>query len=215
MVCMSELKKKFVVEGPIGVGKSSLAKRLAASFGAPLLLEQPVENPFLEGFYNSPERFALPTQLSFLLQRVRQLKEMKHDHLFTRGWVADFMLEKDRLFAQITLNEDELRLYQDVYQNVVIERPQPDLVIYLQAPVDVLLERIHRRRVKYEMGMDQAYLHRLSDAYTNFFHRYNDGALLIVNATEINPINNDDHYTMLLEQLHSIEGGKHFFNPLA
>ena len=212
---MQARDKYIVVEGPIGVGKSSLAKRLAASFDSSLLLEQPAQNPFLERFYKKPKQFALPTQLFFLFQRVRQLQEMKQSDMFTPGWVADFMLEKDPLFAQLTLDDDEFRLYQQVYQNLTIDRAQPDLVIYLQAPVDVLLDRVHRRRIKYEMGMDRQYLQRLSDAYTTFFHRYNDAALLIVNAAEINPVDNDDHYAHLLNHLNQIEGGKHFFNPLA
>lgn len=204
-----------MVEGPIGVGKSSLARRLAESFSAVELMEQPAKNPFLERFYKSPKRFALPTQLFFLFQRVRQLQDMKQTDLFSSGWVADFMLEKDPLFAQVTLDDDEFRLYQQVYQNLNIDRLVPDLVIYLQAPVEILSERINRRRVKYELGMDRGYLQRLSDAYTAFFHRYNDSALLIVNAAEINPVENDQHYTALLEHISQIDGGKHFFNPLA
>lgn len=209
-------KDKYIaVEGPIGVGKSSLAKRLADSFGSTLLMELPSKNPFLERFYKSPKRFALPTQLFFLFQRVRQLHDMKQADLFTPGWVSDFMIEKDPLFAQLTLDDDEFRLYQQVYQNLTIDRISPDLVIYLQAPVEVLQERIERRGIKYEKGMDRNYLQRLSDAYTTFFHRYNDASLLIVNAAEINPVDNDAHYTALLEHIGQIEGGKHFFNPLA
>jgi len=212
---MSAKEKTIVVEGPIGVGKSSLARRLADTYRSSLLMEQPNQNPFLERFYKKPKQYALPTQLFFLFQRVRQLQEMKQADLFTPGWIADFMLEKDPLFAQINLDDDEFRLYQQVYQNLTIDRIQPDLVVYLQAPVDVLLERINKRRVRYEMGMDRAYLQKLSDAYTAFFHRYNEAALLIVNAAEINPVDNDEHYANLVLHLDSINAGKHFFNPLA
>lgn len=207
--------KHIAIEGPIGVGKSSLAKRLAASFDSSLLMEKPAQNPFLERFYKSPKKFALPTQLFFLFQRVRLLQDMKQSDMFSPGWVADFMLEKDPLFAQISLDDDEFRLYQQVYQNLTIDRIQPDLVIYLQAPVDTLMERIRRRGVKYELGMDRSYLQKLSDAYTTFFHRYNDSALLIVNAAEINLVDNEQHYQALLTHLAQIKGGKHFFNPLA
>jgi len=207
--------KYIVIEGPIGVGKSSLAKKLAASYGASLMLEKPKENPFLERFYKSPKRFALPTQLFFLFQRVQQIADMKQDDMFTPGRIADFMIEKDPLFAQVTLSDDEFRLYQQVYQNLTIDAPQADLIIYLQAPVNVLQERIKKRRVKYEMSIDDAYLQRLSDAYTTFFHRYNDTPLLIVNAAQINPVDNESHYTALVKHIDRVDAGKHFFNPLA
>lgn len=206
--------KYIVVEGPIGVGKSSLAKRLATSLNCSLVLEKAQDNPFLERFYKSPKQYALPTQLFFLFQRMGQMAEMTQDDIFQPGRVTDFMLEKDPLFAQITLDDDEYRLYQQVYQNLKISKPQPDLVIYLQAPVDILQERVHKRRVRYEMGMDLAYLQRLSDAYAAFFHRYNDAPLLMVNATEINPVDNEAHFAELLAHIKRIDAGKHFFNPL-
>lgn len=208
-------RKYIVIEGPIGVGKSSLAKKLANTFASSLLLERPAENPFLERFYKTPKRFALPTQLFFLFQRVRQLADIKQEDMFTPGRVADFMLEKDPLFAQITLDDDEFRLYQQVYQNLTIDRPEPDLVIFLQAPVNVLQQRIKKRRVKYEQDMDVSYLQKLSDAYTTYFHRYSETPLLIINAAEINPIDNQEHYHALVNQIDRIQGGKHFFNPLA
>lgn len=202
-----------MIEGPIGVGKSSLARKLAATFDSRLLLEQPAENPFLERFYATPRQYALATQLFFLLQRVRQLQEVAAEQQ-AGGRVADFMLEKDPLFARINLDRDEFELYQQVYRNLRIDAPRPDLVIYLQAPTDVLVERIHKRRIKYEFGMDPAYLQRLGDSYTEYFHRYRQTPLLIINAAEINPLENASHYTSLVEHIARIEAGKHYFNPM-
>lgn len=206
--------KYIVVEGPIGVGKSSLVKRLAASFNSDLVMEKPTKNPFLKRFYSQPKRFALPTQLFFLFQRIRQLQELQQDDLFSQGRVADFMLEKDRLFAQVTLDDDEYRLYQQVYTNLNVEIPQPDLVIYLQAPVDVLQQRIRKRGIRYEQNMSADYLQRLTDVYTTFFHRYDASPLLVVNATEMNFVDEELHYQALVEHIKTVNRGKNYFNPL-
>ena len=168
----------------------------------------------MERFYDSPKHYALPVQLYFLFQRVRQLQELKQDDMFSPGRIADFMLEKDILFAQVTLDDDEYRLYQQVYQNLNAEIPKPDLVVYLQAPVDVLHQRIHKRGISYELDIKSDYLHRLSDAYTAFFHRYNQTPLLIVNAADINFVENEAHYQALLNHIQAIKAGKHYFNPL-
>lgn len=209
------LQRYIAIEGPIGVGKSSLAKRIAKTVGSSLLLEKPAENPFLERFYKSPRRYALPAQLFFLFQRVRQMQDIKQRDMFTPGRVADFILEKDPLFAQVTLNDEEFRLYQQVFNNLQIDTLKPDIVIYLQAPVDILQQRIKKRRNRFEQNIEHVYLKKLCDAYTTFFHRYSETPLLIVNAAEFNPIDNDQHYQALLNQIAKIEGGKHFFNPLA
>lgn len=206
--------KYIVIEGPIGVGKSSLCRKLATTFNSPLLLEKPAENPFLARFYKSPKRYALPTQLFFLFQRVRQLSNLKQEDMFSPGRIADFMLDKDPIFAQMTLDDDEFRLYQQVFHNLAIDQPEPDLMVYLQAPVNVLQERIRKRGIKYEQDIDANYLQRLSDAYTTYFHRYSKTPLLIVNAADINPIENEAHYTALLQHIDRIDAGKHFFNPL-
>jgi deoxyadenosine/deoxycytidine kinase len=203
----------IVVEGPIGVGKTSLARRLAKSFGTELLLEGAEANPFLERFYRKPKETALPTQLFFLFQRARQIQALRQADMFRPVRVADFLMEKDRLFAALTLEDDEFQLYEQVYAQMTIDAPVPDLVIYLQAPVEVLLARIANRGIEYERQIDAAYLQRLTDAYTNFFYQYNDAPLLIVNAAELDYVNNDQDYTVLLEQVRTIRSGRHFFNP--
>ena len=204
----------IVVEGPIGVGKTSLARRLGDTFGSDLVLENPDNNPFLERFYRSPKHYALPTQLYFLFQRIRQLQELMQDDLFSTGRVSDFLLEKDILFAQVTLDDDEYRLYQQVYNNLSIDVPQPDLVIYLQAPVDVLMGRVRQRGIRYEADIHPEYLQRIADAYTAYFHRYSVAPLLIVNAAEMNFIEKEEHYEALVEHISTVGSGKHFFNPL-
>lgn len=204
-----------VVEGPIGVGKTSLTHRLAQVFGSDTLLEQPAENPFLERFYKSPRQFALPTQLFFLFQRARQIEVLKQGDMFRPGCISDFMLEKDALFARTNLEDDELRLYEQVYAQLKLELPVPDLVIYLQAPSNILAERINRRGIDYERRIERDYLDRLVDAYTRFFYEYREAPLLVVNAAEINFVDSDEDFHLLLEQIRKINSGRHFFNPMA
>ncbi len=203
----------IVIEGPIGVGKTTLANKLAASFGSDLLLEGAVDNPFLEKFYEDPNAAALPTQLFFLLQRARQLKAMKQEDMFNPVRVADFLIEKDRLFAELTLDNDELDLYGQVYASLTIDIPRPDLVVYLQAPVEVLLSRIQKRGLKHERFIEAAYLQRLSDSYIQFFYQYNNAPLLIVNAADIDFANNDDDYQLLHQRITEVKSGRHYFNP--
>jgi len=205
----------IVVEGPMGVGKSSLASRLAEQFNADILFEQPEENPFLERFYRSREKYALPTQLHFLFQRCQQMKTLQQRDLFHSSVVSDFLLEKDRLFAQLNLDEDELHLYDQIYRHMSPELPRPDLVIYLQAPVSVLMQRIRRRGIDAEQDIDGDYLKSLCDIYSQFFHSYTRSPLLVVNAENINHVDSDDDYTMLLNHILSIKSGRHYFNPLS
>lgn len=202
-----------VVEGPIGVGKTSLAERLAARFGTELLLEGPEENPFLERFYQDPKGAALPTQLFFLFQRAQQIQSLRQSDIFQPVRVSDFMLDKDRLFAELTLDADELNLYQQVYDKLALDAPDPDLVVYLQAPVETLMGRIGRRGIAYEQAIERSYLERLSDAYTRFFYDWHRSPLLIVNTADINPIDDDRDFELLFEEICKVKSGRHFFNP--
>ena len=207
------LPRFVAVEGNIGVGKTTLAKRLASTFNYQTLLEAAEENPFLERFYQDRRHNALPTQLHFLFQRSQQFKELRQDDMFSPLRVADFLLEKDPLFARVTLGDDEYSLYRKVYDQLIHEVPKPDLVVYLQAPIDVLMKRVKQRGIAAEQRIDQDYLQQLNEAYTQFFHYYNDAPLLIVNAAEIDLANNPQHYRTLVEYLLTIRNGRHYYNP--
>jgi deoxyguanosine kinase len=211
----SDLPHRYVVvEGPIGVGKTSLARRLAATFGGELVLEQAIDNPFLERFYRNPRAGALPAQLYFLFQRAQQLAALKQQDMFAPLRFADYLLDKDRLFASLTLDEAELALYEQVHAKLAIEPPKPDLVVYLQAPAGVLLERIARRGIAYEGLIDRAYLERLNEAYARFFLAYERGPLLIVNAANIDLVNNDADYQELVSMIRTVRRGRSYYNPL-
>ena len=211
---MSPLSPEYiVVEGPIGVGKTTLARRLADSLRTSLLLEHAEENPFLPRFYQDPRAAALPTQLHFLFQRARQIHALRQADLFRRDQVADFLVQKDELFARATLNSDELELYYQVYNRLALDAPAPDLVIYLQAPVEVLLRRIHSRGVAYEKRIEEGYLKRIADAYVEFFYHYHASPLLIVNTADLNLADDARNYELLLERVRANTPGRHFFNP--
>lgn len=207
-------QRYIVVEGPIGVGKTHLVKRLAASFSGATLLEQPEQNPFLEKFYTHPQQSALPTQLSFLMQRIKLSQGLQQDDFFNELQISDFMIDKDRLFAQITLDDDELALYNMVYDNLTMQRRIPDLVIYLQAPLSVLKNRLSQRGISYEQRIEDAYLQRLTESYADFFHYYESSPLLIVNAEQINLVDSEQDYENLIEQIARIKSGRHYYNPM-
>ena len=209
---MTEPFRYIVIEGPIGVGKTSLANKLALEFGSELLLEKAEENPFLANFYQNPQQYALSAQLHFLLQRAQQVQDFRQSDLFRGSYIADFMVDKDRLFAQMTLNKDELELYEQIYAHLTLDAPRPDLVIYLQAPVEVLRERIVRRGIDYEQQIRDDYLLRLSESYTRFFYDYDDGALLTVNTQSVDLINNAEDFQAILEKINAIHSGRHYFN---
>jgi deoxyguanosine kinase len=201
-----------VVEGPIGVGKSSLARLLAEQTGASTLLEQPGDNPFLASFYQEPRRWALATQLFFLFQRVNQLTGLKQLDLFERPTVADFLFEKDPLFARLNLSDDELGLYQRIYEHLAPQVPVPDLVIYLQAPVDTLVTRVRRRGAAFERGISEEYLARLSRAYTRFFHDYTGAPVLMVNSANLNFVDRPADFALLLQRISEMRGPREFFS---
>ena len=205
----------IVVEGPIGAGKTSLTYKLAERMDADTLLENASDNPFLPRFYQEPRRYALPTQLHFLFDRSRQLRELAQGDLFRAGTVSDFLIDKDMLFARLNLDDDEFELYQKVYADLAPQVPAPDLVIYLQAPVNTLQERVRRRGVDFERGMDAGYLQRLANSYSEFFHRYEAAPLLIVNTGNLNFADSEADFELLVERMDKMRGPREFFSRAA
>ncbi len=203
----------IAIEGPIGIGKTTLATRLAETFNYEILLEDAEENPFLERFYMDRRGNALPTQLFFLFQRMRKLKDLMQGELFQQVRVSDFLIEKDPLFARVTLDDDEYRLYQAVYDKIIEDLPKPDLVVYLQAPTYTLYQRVQQRGNPMERTIELDYLQQLNDAYTQFFYHYDDTPLLIVNTAEINLAQGDQDYHNLVRYILSGVTGRYYYNP--
>lgn len=201
-----------VVEGPIGVGKTSLTRRLAEHFHATELLEKPEENPFLAQFYQDPVRHALSTQLFFLFQRINEVHDLAQMDLFRTGSVADYLFDKDALFARLNLSNDEFALYQKIYQSLAPQVPTPDLVIYLQAPAETLIERVYRRAHAYERPISDEYLRRLAQAYSDFFYHYDAAPLLVVNSEHLNFVDNDEDFALLLQRIEGMRGTREFFS---
>jgi deoxyadenosine/deoxycytidine kinase len=212
---MLERFKHIVIEGPIGAGKTSLTRRLAARLAAGLVLEEPQANPFLERFYRDSVRYALPTQLFFLFQRVNQLRDLAQRDLFARQFVADFLLEKDPLFAALTLDDEELKLYRQIYASLAPQAPDPDLVILLEAQPDTLIERIARRGRPSETAISEPYLRELCDAYTRFFYQYNAAPLLIVNTEHLNLVDSEADFLLLVERIGGMRGRREYFNRVS
>jgi len=204
--------RHIVVEGPIGAGKTSLARRLSERFGAQTVLEEPQANPFLERFYRDSARYALPTQLFFLFQRVNQLRDLAQRDLFQSAAVGDFLLEKDPLFARLTLSDDELALYQQIFANLQPQAPVPDLVIYLPAQPDQLVGRVRQRGIAMEADISEAYLRELTEAYSRFFYHYESAPLMIVNTERLNPVGREEDFAMLVRQIVELRGRRSFFN---
>ena len=208
---MLDMARYIVVEGPIGVGKTSLARRLADHLQAPTLFEKPEENPFLARFYQNMERYALQTQLFFLFQRMEQLREVMQDDLFSGRLVADFLIDKDPLFASMNLTDDEYALYRQIFSSVKLQAPAPDLVIYLQADADTLAERVRRRGIDAERRISESYLARVVERYARFFYQYDASPLFIVNAEELNPVDSDEDFALLIERLGQMRSFREFF----
>jgi deoxyadenosine/deoxycytidine kinase len=212
---MTQLPEKYryiVVEGPIGAGKTSLARMLADKIGSTPLLEDPGANPFLPGFYADNARYALPAQLFFLFQRINQVRDLNQADLFKRATVSDFMLDKDLLFARLTLNDDELGLYQQIYTHMKPQAAVPDLVIYLQASTETLIERVRRRAVNYERAISEEYLLRLAEAYARFFYQYDAAPVLIVNSDNLNFVDTPADFDLLLQRIAAMRGAREFFS---
>jgi deoxyadenosine/deoxycytidine kinase len=209
---LPEKYRYIVVEGPIGVGKTTLARAISDATGATLMLEDPEANPFLARFYDNADRYALPTQLFFLFQRIDQIAALNQSDLFQRATVSDFMLEKDALFARLNLKDDELGLYEQIYKHLKLQAPAPDLVIYLQAGAETLVERVRRRNVPYEKNIPDAYLHGLAETYTRFFYQYSAAPLLIVNSDRLNFVESQEDVDLLMERVAAMRGPREFFS---
>lgn len=207
-----EKYRYIVVEGPIGAGKTTLARRIAEAWGAQTLLEMPEDNPFLEKFYRDAARYALPAQLFFLFQRMNQLRDLAQTDLFNAPVISDFLLDKDPIFARLTLGDDELNLYRQLYEHLSPQVPQPDLVIYLQAQPETLVARVKKRGVPMEAGISETYLYRLCESYSRFFYHYESAPLLIVNTEHLNPIGRDEDFNLLLTHIRNMRGKREFFS---
>jgi deoxyadenosine/deoxycytidine kinase len=207
-----EKYRYIVVEGPIGAGKTSLTRRLAEHAGANTLLEKPQDNPFLARFYQDAARYALPTQLFFLFQRINEVRDLAQMDLFGSCTISDYLFDKDTLFARLTLSEDEFKLYQAIYQSLAPQAPKPDLVIYLQASTETLIERVQRRGLRFERSISDDYLVKLSRSYGEFFYHYDAAPLLTVNSDNLNFVDNEDDFALLMDRINNMRSSREFFS---
>lgn len=211
---MMKEPKYVVIEGPIGVGKTSLVKLLSRELNGRLVLERAEDNPFLKEFYKDPKRFAFQTQIFFLLSRYRQLQELSQMDLFERTTITDYFFPKDRIFASINLEASELSLYQQLYSLLNPHIPTPDLVVYLQADTDVLMDRVRHRGLDYEKPLTPDYLEALNQAYNDFFFQYTGSPLLVVQTSEIDFVNRRADLDDLLHQVRQMKKGTQYYVPM-
>jgi deoxyguanosine kinase len=204
----------IVIEGPIGVGKTSLAKLLAQEFRARLILEKPEENPFISHFYQDRKKYAFQAQVFFLLTRFQQQQEISQLDLFNQVTLSDYLFDKDRLFALLNLDEHEFALYEKIFQLLGGRIPTPDLVIFLQAKPEVLLHRIKSRNITYEREIDLDYLKRLTQAYNDYFFHYEQSPLLVVNTSEIDFVKRKEDLEQLLREIKQMKKGTWYFTPM-
>ena len=212
-----EWKDKYrtiVVEGPIGVGKTSLVKKLASKFQLTTVLEKASDNPFLEKFYIDNDKYALPTQLFFLFQRLEQLTDLTQGDLFDRNIISDFMIEKDLIFAGLTLSDEELSLYKKIYDHQSGQVSHPDLVLYLKADPGILMTRIKKRGIEMEKQISLEYLAKLCSAYNKFFYHYDLSPVLVINTSAFNPVYDEEHFEILLKQIERFKGRRAFYNAI-
>ena len=205
----------IVIEGPLGVGKTSLAMMLSEKMGGQALLEDVEENPFLVNFYQNPKKYAFQTQVFFLLRRYHLTAELAQIDLFSRVTVSDFLFDKDRIFARVNLEDDEYWLYEQLFQVLRKRIVPPDLVIFLQAKTDVLVDRIRRRNKKYERTISHKYLDRINQAFNEFFFHYTDSPLLVVNASEIDFVNNPGEFEDLMAHIQAMKSGTQYYVPMS
>ncbi|UCG38256.1 MAG: deoxynucleoside kinase [bacterium] len=207
-------KRYIVVEGPIGVGKTSLVEMLGEEFGSRVVLEKVTENPFLPRFYSNPMAFAFQTQMFFLLSRYQQQRELAQQELFSQSLVCDYLFAKDRIFASVNLDEDELILYQQIYSLLDQRIPKPDLVIYLQSPTEVLQQRIRMRGRSYERDISREYIEAVNEAYNRFFFNYDETPLLIINTSEVDFVRRPEDFQDLVREIRRMKKGVQFYVPL-